>query len=59
MVLMVVVQKKQVTAAELLVHNLEKVKDVANQMNELDAVYTAGRLDGLLDALGLKKAVSA
>ena len=42
-------------AAELLVNNLEKVKAVADSMNDMDAVYTAGRLDGLLDALGLKK----
>lgn len=43
------------SAAELLIQNMEKVKEASAQMNDLEAMYTAGRLDGLLDALGLKK----
>lgn len=46
-------------ATDLLIQNLVKVLKVVDQLSEQEATYTAGRLDGLLDALTLRKVMSA
>lgn len=50
---------RKIDAGTLLMANLRKVAEASREMNPLDAAYLAGRLEGLTDAVMLKRVTEA